>query len=74
MVLQCLQVELRCSILSILSTFGGVLCRDAPIKATQSLSIPTHSFHLHPALEVGIARQENKVVDVSEAVERKSRA
>lgn len=52
MVLQCLQVKPRCSILS--STFGRVLCRDAPIKATQSLSIPTYSLHLHPASKVGI--------------------
>ncbi|TGZ52846.1 Uncharacterized protein DBV15_05170 [Temnothorax longispinosus] len=64
MVLQRLQVKPRCSILS--STFGRVLCRDAPIKATQSLSVPTHSLHLHPASEVGIVRQENKVVDASE--------
>lgn len=72
MALQCLQVKPRCSILP--STFGRVLCRDAPIKATQSLSVPTHSLHLHPTLKVGIVRQENKIVDVSEAVERKSRA
>jgi len=38
-----------------------------PSRQLNRFPSPLHSLHVHPASEVDIARQENKVIDVSEA-------